>query len=308
MNKMRNLILLCIFSCIFFSKYMHAYDVENLSTNNEIFILLVNESPGAVFHSIQISNSLPSFVNNVEAEIIPQSVVGGGSGLLKLNFDIGFGAVGSQGDMTFVIEGLAAGKTITTSVIIPLSIVTIGQAENQQGQLGNITPVEDQGGVDSDSDGVTDLLEQAYGSNPYSSESTPLNVTDDDSDGLYNWQDNCSNVTNTDQFDLDFDGVGDACDDDIDGDGILNLNDVFPNNSNESSDTDNDGIGDNSDNCPDVLNSDQIDSDEDGEGDACETPEEFVPLLPFWAYTLLAVLLVVSRSLLTKSSKFVRIV
>ena len=115
-------------------------------------------------------------------------------------------------------------------------------------------------------------------------------------------------MTNTDQFDLDFDGVGDACDDDIDGDGILNLNDVFPNNSNESSDTDNDGIGDNSDNCPDVLNSDQIDSDEDGEGDACETPEEFVPLLPFWAYTLLAVLLVVSRSLLTKSSKFVRIV
>lgn len=38
----------------------------------------------------------------------------------------------------------------------------------------------------------------------------------------------------------------------------------------QSSDTDGDGIADTSDNCPDVVNQDQADSDADGLGDACE--------------------------------------
>ena len=37
--------------------------------------------------------------------------------------------------------------------------------------------------------------------------------------------DNCPEAANEDQADLDGDGTGDVCDDDIDGDGILNADD-----------------------------------------------------------------------------------
>jgi len=47
--------------------------------------------------------------------------------------------------------------------------------------------------------------------------------------------------------DLDEDGIPDTIDEDIDGDGIDNVNDTFPSNAAEWIDTDNDGIGDNED-------------------------------------------------------------
>ena len=59
--------------------------------------------------------------------------------------------------------------------------------------------------------------------------------------------DNCPDVDNEDQANIDGDGLGDACDDDIDGDDVPN-----------------DG-----DNCPIDANTDQIDSDGDGLGDVC---------------------------------------
>ena len=46
-------------------------------------------------------------------------------------------------------------------------------------------------------------------------------------------------------------------------------------------DQDGDGIPDAQDNCPDVANPDQYDTDLDGEGDACELQEGTVQH-PFW--------------------------
>ncbi|MBW0147000.1 thrombospondin type 3 repeat-containing protein [Marinobacter sp. CAU 1620] len=77
---------------------------------------------------------------------------------------------------------------------------------------------------------------------------------DDDGDGVPNGSDNCPAAVNPDQEDLDGDGQGDACDTDTDGDGI----------------DDEGGFGEANDNCPLVANPDQADTDGDGIGDACD--------------------------------------
>lgn len=67
---------------------------------------------------------------------------------------------------------------------------------------------------------------------------------------------------------------------DLDGDGILNVNDNCPCKANpDQLDTDGDGIGDACDNCPRIFNHNQSDIDKDGVGDVCDNcPKHYNPL------------------------------
>lgn len=77
---------------------------------------------------------------------------------------------------------------------------------------------------------------------------------DSDMDGICETNDNCPAVANGNQSDIDGDGVGDVCDDDIDGDTFLNAEDNCPYDANDQTDTDGDLIGD------------VCDGDDDGDG------------------------------------------
>ena len=77
----------------------------------------------------------------------------------------------------------------------------------------------------------------------------PPTSDDSDGDGVDDDNDAFPNDPN-ETSDLDNDGVGDNSDPDRDGDGVNNTEDALPNDPTETSDLDNDGVGDNSD--PDI--------------------------------------------------------
>jgi hypothetical protein len=137
--------------------------------------------------------------------------------------------------------------------------------------------------VDFDHDGVGDTCDSC----PFHSNSLQI---DSDNDELGNSCDNCPQESNPYQINSDGDSNGDACDeypndpydqeggclaeDDSDGDGLCDDNDAFPFDSTEQYDTDNDNVGDNTDNCQSVANESQLDSDTDGSGDRCDDNDD----------------------------------
>ena len=101
----------------------------------------------------------------------------------------------------------------------------------------------------------------------------PTEQDDTDNDTIGDNADNCPTTDNGDQANLDNatgDILGDVCDPDIDGDGRNNTDDVFPRDPTEQDDTDNDTIGDNTDNCPLMANRQQDNLDGDSDGDLCD--------------------------------------
>ena len=88
---------------------------------------------------------------------------------------------------------------------------------------------------------------------------------DDDNDGVNDIEDDFP-LNSAEHTDTDGDGIGNNADTDDDGDGVLDSNDEFPLDSTESTDTDGDGVGDNADDFPNDS-SETTDTDNDGVGD-----------------------------------------
>ena len=107
--------------------------------------------------------------------------------------------------------------------------------------------------ADLDDDGVGDVCDDDRDNDNLPNDEDPFpNDVDGDSDGVNDNLDNCPSVFNPDQADFDNDGLGNVCDNDIDGDGVPNNEDPDDYNPNipgddDDDDDDNDDDNDNDD-------------------------------------------------------------
>lgn len=116
--------------------------------------------------------------------------------------------------------------------------------------------------TDSDNDGITngqDLCPQTPVGETVNVDGCALSQLDSDGDGVSDLLDAFPNDSN-EWADFDGDGFGNNTDNDDDNDGVLDVNDDLPFNANETVDTDGDGLGNNADN----------DDDNDGVADALD--------------------------------------
>ena len=151
--------------------------------------------------------------------------------------------------------------------------------------------------TDDDNDGLNDNQEDTDGIAGFTAgDASDARNDDTDGDGVKDNNDNCKRDPNPNQVNTDLalsnqpnplvngDAFGDACDDDIDNDGLVNTAEDTNGNGSfdvvsevtdlKNPDTDNDGDIDGADNCSDISNSNQLDSDGDGQGNACDSDDD----------------------------------
>ncbi|MFZ5444390.1 MAG: cell-cell cohesion MYXO-CTERM protein MtsC [Myxococcota bacterium] len=167
-----------------------------------------------------------------------------------------------------------------------LTWVADADGDGKRDDADNCPFVSNRDQPDSDGDGVGDACDDCAGA----SNNSQLDADGDgmgdacdgdlDGDTVPNATDNCPALSNPTQLNSDSDTLGNACDTDDDGDGYLDVTDLcpfLPNPGNAplsdprcSADADGDLVSDSFDNCLGTANPTQLDSDQDGRGDACD--------------------------------------
>ena len=204
-----------------------------------------------------------SFINN--DSVLSYSTFLGGSGV---EFGNGIAVDGS---------GNAYVAGYTTSANFPVagspSPFQTGNAGGSDAFVAKLSPAASAPPPpDADGDGVPDATDNCPAvANPDQLDSNGDNIgdacQDQDGDGVLDLADNCPAVLNPLQADFNGNGIGDVCDD-SDLDGVLDNVDACPLDS--ENDIDGDGRCANVDNCPTITNPDQLDSDGNGVGNACD--------------------------------------
>jgi hypothetical protein len=118
--------------------------------------------------------------------------------------------------------------------------------------------------LDADGDSIGDVCDPSPSCGTGCGQPVCEGQVDTDGDGWADAVDNCPNSCNAHQRDADGDGIGDVCDPDpgCGGEGQPVCE--------QSCDTDNDGILNALDNCPNVYNPQQLDANKNGTGDCCD--------------------------------------
>ncbi|MCP3870034.1 MAG: hypothetical protein GY703_18450 [Gammaproteobacteria bacterium] len=230
----------------------------------------------------------------------------GGCGLVDglLNCDAGNLAPDATYKVTVTV---APRKPVIFDVIEPLFVEVTSSSETVQSLYSGIASITVQADpADFDEDGMTDVYELAYGLNPESDTDADQHS---DGDGLTNIQefelrthprrsdtdgDGLNDSKELDFFtdpllaDTDDDGINDKqeldnglnprdfndAEEDPDGDGLINRGEVELGTLIGDEDTDNDDALDSVDNCPLISNADQMNSDSDSAGNACDPDDD----------------------------------